>query len=599
MPNISISIDGQVIVVPGVYTSTQVTPAVPSGSLPTGPLVFLAAGYGGMPFTPIECTSNIDLQNAMRGSPSTSFIEFMFNPSSEVNGTSLVTYINVAPNTQSSASLVSSGNTAVINMLSVDYGTPSNLLEYSISAGSSFGVAMTIVDNYSGAAYTANNLGVPCQLSYTGAASGVTYTVQSTITGQATKLVVSSPNPGESLTLDLTSPTFSNVSNVVQYLNGTGYYSCLMFGNGLLPSSYLDITGAIALPKPVATVNQYVNVTATLGDIVNFINTIAASTATANIATGIQSNPGYIPIFIGQQFFSGGTNGVPSLANYASGFNVALNTQAWAIIADTNSAGVQALGAQHAATASSVLQAKWRRFVTGSALSESATTAQTNARSINELMVTYCWPGIWETNTTTGLNQVYDGNHVAAAVAGIMTGNSVPTPLTNKTLLGNGVEQMTSLGTLSQLQNNGVLVLNYPISTRIPTLLSDVTTWQNDSNPANVFNQQVACRFALNYYIVNQLQPYVGTIASNYDTTVVANAVKTLLNQLIYNGQSSIGILNSWDPNSLIIAYDGTTQTLSVAVNVVFVGQNLFISVTVTVNPLTISLNSQGVITNG
>lgn len=598
MPNIAIYVNGQIISVPGVYVNTTVTPVTPSGLLPTGPLVFIASGYGGVPFAPVNYTDATSLTQAMRGAPSSDLIPFMFNPSSELNGTSLVTYINVAPNTQSSATIVSSGSIGVIDLLSANYGAPSNAVEYSIGAASVAGVSMTLLDGFSGATFTGDNLGVPFQLAYTGTSSSVTYSVTSSIAGKATSFVINSPNSGESVTLDLTTQTFSTISQVVQYLNGTGFYTCLVISNGNLPSYYLDVASSIALPKPVSSVDQYVNVTATLGAVVSWVNTFASSIATAKIHTGITSNPGYVPVLTALQFFSGATNGVPSLANYASGFNVALNVPAWAVIADSNSAGVRSLGAQHAATASSIVNKTWRRFVTGSVLGETPTTAQANAQQTNEFMVTYCWPGIQATNPTTGLNQTYDGLHTAAAVAGMMTGNAIPIPLTNKTLLGNGVETLANLPTKTLLQDAGVLVLDYPINTKIPTLLTDVTTWQNDDTPTNVFNQQVSCRFGLSYALVTALTPYIGTIASNFDIARAQNAVKALLNSMIYNG-NNLGILNSWDPTTLVLTYDGSTQTLNVSVAVVFVGQNIFIVVNVQVQPLNISISSQGVITNG
>jgi hypothetical protein len=599
MPDVTISIDGQIAVIPNVYVRTQLTPVAPSGVIPTGPLVFLAAGFGGVPLVPTNYTDANSLKVAMRGAPSQDFVDFMFSPSTEVNGTTLVTYINVAPNTQSSAVMQSSGSVGVIDLLSTNYGTPSNLIQYSVSAGSQVGVAMTIFDGFSGQAQTADNLGTPFTVAYTGTSNSVTYQIISTIAGKATSLVITSPNVGESITLDLTSPTFATVSALVQYLNGSGFYAATMYGNGLLPSFYLDVIAATPLPAPIATVNQFVPITAILGAVVNFINLQASLIATASINTAITSSPAYILQQTALQFFSGATNGVPSLANYASGYNVALGQPAWVVFADNNSVGVRNLGAQHAATASTPVQHKWRRFVTGSVLGESPTTAQTNARSTNEIMATYCWPGIQRTDNVSGLNLTYDGLHTAAAVAGIMTGNPTATPVTNKTLLGNGIEQIVDLSTKQSLQNNGVLVLDYPPETKLPTLLSDVTTWQNDSNPANVFNQQIACRFALSYYLTRALKPYVGTIASSIDIGRAQNAVKAQLNQLIYNGQNSYAILNSWDPNSLVLTYDGATQTLSVAVSVIFVGQNRFIVVTISVNPLNISISSQGVVTGG
>ena len=601
MPSIQISVGGQIITLPGVYVNPSVAPNVPSGTIPTGPLIFIAAGYGGVPFQPTNYSDPNSLIAAMRGAPSSDFVQFFFDPNGgATNGTSLVTYINVAPNTQSSATILSSGTPAsgVISMTSANYGLPSNLIQYSISSGSIAGKAMTILDGYSNVSYTGNNLGIPFQLAYTGTATTVKYSVLSTIAGQATSFVISSPNVGESVTIDLTQQTYDQISDVVTYLNGTGFYSAYVISNGQLPSSYLDVVSNVALPAPVASVDQYVNVTATLGDIVYFINSVASTIATASIPSNITSSPSFAPANIALAYFSGATNGVPSLSNYANGLNVALNSPGWVVHIDSNSSGVRALGAQHAAQASSVVNGAWRRYFTGSALNETQATAETNASTISQINVSYFWPGVQRTNTTTGLNQYYDGNHVAAAAAGIATGNPVPLPMTNKNVTGNGVEQIASVASMAQLQDNGVIVLNYPLNTRVPTFLADVTTWQIDSNPANVFNQQVACRYALNYYFKSQLQPYVGVIESNFTITQIRNAVVNMLNSVIYTGNSSIGILNSWDPSTLVLIYDGSTQTLTINVNVVFVGQNIWIVVDYSINPLNIQVSSTGVITN-
>ena len=48
-PTVQINVGGQTVIIPGVYVSTSVTPVVPSGLLPTGPLVFVAFSYGGVP----------------------------------------------------------------------------------------------------------------------------------------------------------------------------------------------------------------------------------------------------------------------------------------------------------------------------------------------------------------------------------------------------------------------------------------------------------------------------------------------------------------------------------------------------------------------
>jgi hypothetical protein len=130
----------------------------------------------------------------------------------------------------------------------------------------------------------------------------------------------------------------------------------------------------------------------------------------------------------------------------------------------------------------------------------------------------------------------------------------------------------------------GVVIANVP-----PTITSDLTTWQIDNNPENVFEQQVKCRDWLAYSLSNGLAPYVGSIADSYDELRILNAAKATLNQLLYSPGSN-GVLNSWDPKQLVLNYTGSNQTASVSASVVLVGQNRFITEYVTIFPLNISI---------
>ncbi len=172
------------------------------------------------------------------------------------------------------------------------------------------------------------------------------------------------------------------------------------------------------------------------------------------------------------------------------------------------------------------------------------------------------------------------------------TGNTIPTPLTNKALTGNGVETNLTDSQINQLQQAGVMVIATSQQTGLPTIVSDLTTWQNDSNPENVYNQQVACRWSLAYTLVGILSDYVGTIASSLTETQILNATKSALNGAIYSSSNANGVISSWDPNSLSIVYTGANQTASISVNVTLVGQNRFITIFVPIQPLNVTIQA-------
>ncbi|MHB1954212.1 MAG: hypothetical protein ACYCOU_10745, partial [Sulfobacillus sp.] len=456
-----------------------------------------------------------------------------------------------------------------------------------VQAGSIGGIDLTLFDGYTGVSETGNNLGIPFQLATTATTAGTTYSVVVS-GGVATSFVVSGSTAGQSATFPLGTGQYTTVSQLVEALNGTGFYVAQTISdtNGNLPTAQLDAVSATALAAPVGGVYSYVNVTATLGDPVYWVNQYQSSLATAAVGA-VTSSPSVIPVVIPLTHFTGATNVVPTISDYADCFNIALTLPGWVVITDSNITGISALGTQHAVTASSITNHRYRRFFTGSSVGDTITATQTNARNMNAMQASYFYPGIYRTDYTTGQNMLFGGLYAAAAGAGIACGNRVAVPMTNKSLVGNGIEVALTTPEINQLQSAGVICLRVPDSTGVPTIVRDLTTWQNDNNPENVNNQQVACRQALAYSLIATAQPYVGQIdAGATSLGRVKNAVKALLNALVYTGSGSSGILASWDPSSLVITYDGSTQTLSVTVDVVLVGQNIFITIFVPIQPL-------------
>ena len=599
MPSVNGSFQGEQLILPGAYYADNVSATLPANPAATPPLLFIGVGYGGVPQTPINHFTPSGLQATVRGGPAAAFIPFIFNPSPELAGAQQVTYINPAPNTQSTYSLLNSSGVAVINLTSANYGTPSNMLQVEVAAGSVGGIELTLFDAYAQAngynsstsVSKADNLGLPFQLAYTGTASGTTYSVLVS-GGVATNFIVSGSTSSESLNLPLSGETYGTISAVVEAINGTGYYTAQVISDGALPSTALDAASGVALPIPVVvagvSTDQFVNVTATLGDINFWVNTYASALATSAIPSTITSSPSEQPVVVPLSNFTGATNGVPTLQDYADAFNVALGVPAWVVITDSNDLGVMALGQQHVATASSITSRQFRRFFTGSSIGETVSQAVQYAKDMDAINVSYVYPGIQAINTSTGTIQTYGGRYAAAAAAGMACGNRVAIPLTYKPLNGTGVEVQLTLSEINQLINTGVMPIHISSHTGVPTIIRDMTTWQIDNNPENVFNQQVSCRYFLAYSLISVLQPYAGSIASSVGMGRIMNAAKKLLNALIYT-EGSNGILASWNPKTLVINYNGETSTASVTVDVVFVGQVDFVTIYTTIQPLSLT----------
>lgn len=585
MPNLNVPFAGRTLIIPRAYFTDDVTGALGNAPPASPPLLFLGYGYN-TPFQPVTCGSPQELNRLIRGGPSASFIDFLTNPSGQLNGAQQVTFINCGANTPSSQTLATTGSFAAINMVSTNYGLPSNLLQSQVQTASVSGSRLTLYDGYAGVTQTGDNLGVPFSLTYLGSASAsVSYSVTASA-GIASLLTTSSPTSGESLRIPLGDGNFASISDVVSYINGTGAYSARLLSstNGNLPSAQLD--AAAAIPLVSGGVAQYVY--ATLTDPVYWINNGAGGLASGSIAAGVTSSSG-VPLVVSVLTpFSGATSVPPTLSGWASGFNIGLTLNAWAVFAGSNASGVVALGQQHVTTASQPENGKRRRFFTGSALGDTVAQAIARSQAMDSIRCTGVYPGIYRTSTTTGLNTLYDGLHLAAAVAGMATGNAPATPLTNKAVTGNGMEVPLTPTQVDQLQQGGVMPVWVSPDTGVPTIVSDFTSWQIDDNPENCFNQQVACRDYLSYAVIKTLQPYVGTIASPPTETIIGNKLIGSLNGLVYTPNRTYGVLAAWDTASLVLNFNGASQLLSITVSATFVGQNRFITCTVDVQPLNI-----------
>jgi hypothetical protein len=598
MPTQGITFAGAFIGLPGAYYADNVSAVAPNTPPVTPPMLVLGYGWGPKPQVPVTYTSPADFQAAVRGAPVSTYIPFMANPSPALNGVQRITFIDVSRNTLSNAALLASGSQTYGTLSSVLYGPPSNQMTYQVSSGttslSTTARNLTVTDNYAGTQFVGTSLGVPFAIAYAGSASGGVSWASHPVSGT---FQLTSPNPGESATFFIGSGGYATVSTLVEAINGTAAFAAQLISGseGELPSLLLDTSGSTLASGAALT---YGPVFALQNDMAFWVNQFANGVATMVTGTVASGGAAYLPAVTGPVFFSGATGVPPVNADYASGLATALSTPAWTVFCDSNATAVQALLAQHVEIASSPPYGMWRRGFTGSSIGDSVATTETNATNLDSLQMVYAYPGIYATNTTTGQNQLYGGLYVAAMAAAIATGNIVAEPLTNKVLNGNGVEGANAGAQLTQsqlnaLQNAGVMAIwqtaqnNGP-----PTIVSDMTTWQVDDNIENTSSQQVACRYWLAYSVTNILRQYVGTIATPTTETNILNALKQLLNALIYTGGSSNGVLAAWDSSSLVLNYSGTQQLASISVSVQLVGQNRYITCYSSVQPLSFSIVS-------
>jgi hypothetical protein len=449
------------------------------------------------------------------------------------------------------------------------------------------------LDNYSGTELVGDNLSAPFQISYTGVATGgVTYTVTSGLVSGT--FAISSPIAGESITLVTGSGAYATVSQLVNGLNATSVAVAQLISstNGTLPANYLTPFANQAM----ATGGVYETVRAWLNEPIWWVNNFASSLATAVTGAGAADSAAAKAVSVPFSYFSGATAGLPTSGGYAAALNIGLTQPAWVVFCDNNSTGVQSLLASHCEIASSPPYGMWRRGATGSSINDTVAATQSNATALDSIQMVYAYPGIYAVSQSTGLTTLFGGLYVAAAAAGLMCGNQIALPLTNKPLNGSGVEspngaKLTS-SQLAALQNSGVMALFVPQQTLVPTILSDITTWQADNNVENTSSQQVACRYWLAYSVINVLQQYVGSIAAPTQEAAILRTVTILLNSLIYTGTGSNGVLASWVQGSLQLVYTGSQQLAAITFQATLVNQNKYITCYASILPLNFSVTA-------
>lgn len=576
-------VNGQTIVLPGVYGSVVGNSTYSPNAGGNDPLIFVAQSYGVQPQTPVLFTDPNSLISAMRGSPSAQFVPFFFNPSSQLNGASQIYLINVSPSTQSTATIFGTASAGNITLTSTNYGSPSNLLYYTLTEGNSGGYTLSITDKYSGATVTGNNLGIPFALGYQGTAtSGVTYQVELPTGAQYPSFILTSPNPGESVTFTLSPDTFPTVTSLINAINGIGPYVAYGVSSsaGQTPANLLDITsGQVTIPTGGTS---FVYVTAYIADLTTWVNDFSGL-ATATPTTPYPYYQPYSLTLETNVAFTGASNGVPTSSDYAQALQTALNYSASVIFIDSNEPSIVALGVQHVQTAATTGVSLPRRYVTGPALGATTAQALALASSCNNPHTTVAYPG--GVSAINGTPTLYSSLTTAAMIAGAMQGNPPATPLTNKALAYTSLEVNLTTSAIEELQSGGVLVAYLPPTVKVPTLATDVTTWLNSNNPFYIYNQQVALGDALLSNLLTNLKSFIGQPVQNTAITggLIRNRILRVLNSLTGT------IVAPGNPPSIAVSYNSTLQAWTVQVGTVLLGQTRYILLNVTLSPQTVT----------
>lgn len=427
---------------------------------------------GGKPFTALRFGSAEEARNVLKGDEITiKAIERAFDPSNETQGPSTLVFIRVNPATQAALTLKDSGGAGVIDLVSTDYGRRNNQIKVKVEAGSVVGKKLTT--QFGNSYFSNDNVARNAfNVMYSGAEAAATVTIsgtQATLKAGATAPVV----------LDLVD--FPTVQELVDRINTVPAFAAnVLDGNSEKPTlAGLDfVTDASCKTAPLV-------VTAHLQACIDWLNGAGEDFVTATRAV----NAGTVPTNSSFAYLSGASDGVVTNAEWQAAFDVMQQVDVQWFTPLSPLASIHAMADTHASYMSNITKFK-RRSLCGGGTGVADADAKLAAKALNSDRTSYLHLGVYDYNQKGKLT-LFPAYIAAAASAGMFSGVSPGTALTNKSVKFQGLERKLRNPTdTDQLLQGGVMCMED--TTGGIKIVKSNSTWLADTN-YNRVEQSVGC----------------------------------------------------------------------------------------------------------
>lgn len=437
----------------------------------------IAAADGGPPREVTEIGSFAQGLATFRSGLLVDLLKKLYAPAQGVRGAQIVRCYRINAATQSSLNLQDSTPANVLTLVSRDYGLHTAQLRLKVEAASGGTGYKATVQGYDGAApIVKDNITRPLiDVEYTGAGSAATLT----ITASQLSTTVTDGGAGESVTLAFGS--FTTVQAIADALTATGGYAVTVVGDPSRASNTLDEVSALDITTE-KTLRADVQA---LADFLNLEEPYI-------IATRVSGKP--IVTSASYRSFTGGSNG-PSVVNndFQNALTAVGGFDAQIVVVGSTDAAVHAMALEHANLMSAIGANKERVAIVGGVDGETPTQAAARALALNSHRAVLCYPGIKERNTAGDLVSL-SPMYTAAAVAGVMAGQSIGTPGTRKPIRCLGTTRSLTPQEIDTLLLAGVLVVE-PHATEGARIVQSITTFQPGST-RQPLRQELSSRLA-------------------------------------------------------------------------------------------------------
>ncbi len=519
--------NGQVLTTPGVSSVVLDQGMLDQNPATGNTLAILGISAGGVPNVPTYFHSIPDARAALVSGDLLRAVELAFSPSAETGAPQSICAVRIGTPLQSSLTLNNSASTGVINLVSTDYGVGTNNIKVKVET-STDGNGKKVTVNKGTTQYVGDNLWRNALCVYYSGSS--TYGLV-TLNDAAISLSVAST--ATTVTADTFSfdayPTVQDVANRINTNVGSGWVASVVAGSAERSSAVFEnVTNKNV--KGSSVTSTWTTLTQHTAAIVEWINSTQEGLLTATRVTGATLPPANIAF----TYLSGGSDGsVPTVVDWANGLNTLQTEDVQWIVPLSSDQLVWAALSAHLGYMSSIGKRERRGFV-GGAVGTTKATALTNAASINDDRVGYCFPGIFQYNDASIFAKrtptLYPAYMTAVLIAAGFAGMSPGETMTNKSIKALGLElALVAPADTDALIQGGVLSL-YKDAKGTFRCARALSTWLNDTR----YNRVEISTGAVVDYVSRTVRDVVQAFVGKKGTPITLKTVNATVESTLY-----------------------------------------------------------------
>jgi hypothetical protein len=357
-----------------------------------------------------------------------------------------------------------SGDTAILEVKSKDYGVHTNQIKLWVREGTATG-SKKITVSYKGNEDTADNIiRKSFTVLYIGSGSGATVTISK---DGATLAAAGDDNGNLAVSWD----ECSTLDDLVSRMNDTGsYVATLVDVRPNVKTNDLDTTASVPV---TSSATFYSNLAA-------FAETLAGMQYIGDVK--IVSTDLYVVPDITDSFayFTGAAAGTYTVENWADSFASLEEEDVQSIVTPSTDPNVRSLMNDHITSMNQTEKRRERQGFVGVPLNTSLDDAVAAAKELNSEYMSLVMDDATTSNPITGASEKIDPGLVACKAAGMEAAMGMATPLTNKQLKVTSFGKKHSVSELNKMIQNGIMPCGIN-DQGLLVIIRAVTTYQDDN----------------------------------------------------------------------------------------------------------------------